>query len=191
MCSSACTPARQRTPAKRRSRCVETASCCQTANAVPDNERKVCAWLDVPFSLAPKISEKEGVVVARPEVRRVAEGNTPPLKACGPEASAFIIVLLKRSRDDICEELARPDCIVERDAETGAPRMERARAGIPGRGRAPSALVRRCFWQGVRHRLLSVVRSTKPVSLWLGNRRQNVWKKAVNHKYGHLRLNIQ
>lgn len=158
-------------------------------NAVPGYERKVCAWLDVPFSLGAE--DKRGMSRRRTsEVRRVAEETLRLLKACGPEVSIGVITFYSAQRDDICEELARPDFgITERDAETGEWRIgEPWRRTSAGDERLRIGTVDAFQGKEFDIVLLSVVRSNVN-RIPAGQPGDETFEKAANHKYGHLRLN--
>lgn len=152
---------------------------------IPGYEGKVCGWLNVPLSQGSE-GRRGNSRVRAAEARCVAGEVKRLLEHGAHDLSIGVITFYSAQRDLIFEELAQLG-IAEPDPETGAWQASAPWNGLTASGDEKLRIGTVDAFQGKEFDvvLLSVVRSNART---MPPRDDEVYEKAANAKFGHLRL---
>lgn len=161
---------------------------CEFMEKIPGYENKVCAWLDVPLSHGGE--DRPGTTSWRrqSEAKYIAREVARLLNACGSEVSIGVITFYSAQRDEIFRQLAHHPSITARDGESREWQItEEWRRTPSGNERLRIGTVDAFQGKEFDIVLLSVVRSNA-IRLPTDGQAVDIFDKAANRKYGHLRL---
>ena len=154
---------------------------------IPGYQGKVCAWLDLPLRQGNGDTKRGTSRIRDDEARSIAEETVRLLKACGPDTSIGVITFYSAQRDLIFQHLAHLG-VALRDQESGEWRVD-DNWGQTTQGEERLRVGTVDAFQGKEFDivLLSIVRAND-VRLPTSEKDVNLFERAANRKYGHLRL---